>query len=179
MSPAYAALAAARGVGDHARFISPPPVAVLLIPLAWLSFRNALAVWDILMTLCAWGVALQASAAYGKLIGRPAWGQGLLLLMIGLCPPFHDALNSGNISLLMALLISLAMRGIIARRERCTALSIQIADFSPPWRRGADPDDSAPHRISPLPGILRIVRRSSPAVDFPPDGQQHHLVGCV
>ena len=65
LKPRYAAAAQRVGVGpDAVRFILPPPLAPLLMPLAFVSFKTAFYLWTALLVVASWGVAVQAGRVY-------------------------------------------------------------------------------------------------------------------
>jgi hypothetical protein len=48
----------------------PPPSALLFVPLTLFELRERRRVWTVIMTLCAWGVALYAARFYRLLAGQ-------------------------------------------------------------------------------------------------------------
>jgi hypothetical protein len=71
LQPRYAQLAIAAGVElDTFRFIQPPPVALLLMPLALLPFKISYVVWMSLLVLATWGIGVQAGRIYTISSGR-------------------------------------------------------------------------------------------------------------
>ena len=58
LPPKYEQLLHEAGVDDNARFVLPPPVALLLAPLSLFDYKTANGIWSLLMSLCLWLVAL-------------------------------------------------------------------------------------------------------------------------
>jgi hypothetical protein len=126
MRPAYARLAQEHGVGDTFRFIRPPPVALVLIPLGYLDFKTASWVWLMIMAGFAWAVAVQAGQIFEVLAGRPTRWAGAVTLMIGLWPRMIASIRWGNISPLLALLIGITVLGLLRHRDARAAGAIVV-----------------------------------------------------
>jgi hypothetical protein len=106
------------GVPDVTHWMLPPASAPPLVPLSWLSFKNAESLWAILGLLCVWGVGLIAGRTYrlagGGTISR--W-EGVLCLIVVLSPMAARAIRIRNTSAPIALCIGLIVL-LILRDER-------------------------------------------------------------
>ena len=125
MRPRYAAEAEARGVGDAPRFIQAPPVALLLMPLGYLSFSHAFKLWIALLIASGWGVGLLAGRVYRLLRGEPSRISGLLMLAVACSPLMLHAIRVANMTVPVALLIGVTLLGLLKRRD--TAFGVACA----------------------------------------------------
>jgi hypothetical protein len=129
MRPEYAELVRAAGVDDNARFIQPPPVALLMLPFASFNYRTANGLWVLAMTACLWLVALQAARVL-RLMGRkPSRVEGLLVLFIACSPLYRQAMRIGNVSPFVAMCVGAASIGLVAEQPVRSSLGIVLGAF--------------------------------------------------
>lgn len=95
----------------------PIPAGLLAIPIAWLPFPTAAAVWFAIELACLFGCAAVLLPKVGK------WPRGVAVGVLGLAiaswHPFRDELVWGQVMIPMLLLLLLARRAI--RRDRSLA----------------------------------------------------------
>jgi hypothetical protein len=104
------------GVDDNARFVLPPPVALVCVPLSLFGYETANAIWVLLMSLCLWLVALQAAHIYCVLDRRPSRIPGLLVLITAGSPLCRHAVRIGNITPIVGLCVGAATIGLLGKR---------------------------------------------------------------
>lgn len=123
MRPRYRGLAIGSGANGLTAFIQPPPAALMLAPLALLSYEDARFVWLLLLCLAAWGTALEAAKIYDLCVADSPAGKserdqrlgGLLILLICISPLTYCCVRSGNISAIIGWLIGVATASLIRR----------------------------------------------------------------
>ena len=103
------------------RFIQSPPVAVLFIPLTFLEHPTAYKVWIAILSLCMWGIALQASRVYATARGREDVGSGVVILVIACSVLAYRAVRVGNVSPFVGLCIGMIVLDLV--RSRADTLS--------------------------------------------------------
>ena len=118
MRPRYRELALERGLSEHlVRYIQPPPLTLLLAPLALLPFRFSILVWHTLLALAAFGVGVTAAEMYRLSRGGTSSRTGGLLILLVCCSPIaHRWVRVGNMSAVVGGLIGYAMLEL-ARRD--------------------------------------------------------------
>ena len=126
MRPRYAMEAQRRGVGDRLRFIQPPPVALLLMPLGYLNYHRAFELWTLMLVICAWGVALLAGRIHEVLQGQANRASGLLMFFVASSPLMLHAIWVANMTIPVALLIGIAMLQLVRRANASSALAIVL-----------------------------------------------------
>ena len=126
MRPRYAMEAERRGVGDRLRFIQPPPVALLLMPLGYLSYHRAFELWTLMLVVSAWGVALLAGKIHEILQGEATKATGLLIFFVASSPLMLHAIWVANMTIPVALLIGIAMLQLVRRADASSALAIVL-----------------------------------------------------
>lgn len=126
MRPRYAAEAQARGVGDQLRFIQPPPVALMLLPLGYLSYAKAYLVWITLLAIGGWLLAYVSGQVYRELFGRETRVSGAIAVLIACSPLMLHAIDVANMTIFVGLLIGIATLELIRRREVTSALAITV-----------------------------------------------------
>lgn len=104
MRPRYAELGASEGVGDGYRYFHLPPVAILLAPLALLPYEVAYAIWQLILLLAGWRVALWAGRFWAEQHG-PSRMAGWVTLLVAVSPLLYRCVRSSNVSSLVALFI--------------------------------------------------------------------------
>ena len=124
MRPAYARLAEEHGVGDVNRFIQTPPIALLLIPLSFLSCHAAYVLWVCVMSACCWGLSVQAGRIYQLLHGQPDRLPGLLALLIVASPLVYRTVRTAQVSPAIALAMGWATIAMVHHRHRQAAAAI-------------------------------------------------------
>ena len=130
MTPRYARLAAEHGVGDVNRFIQPPPMALLLAPLAWLSFEHAHLVWLMLMTLAAGGLGLTACHIYRLSDGQAPWVAFGLVFSVVCSPLMVRSIRTGQVSPLVALCLWAAVITLAKHEDIKTALAVSVGGLA-------------------------------------------------
>jgi hypothetical protein len=113
--------------GEGVRYMQPPPVALLLVPLSFLTYQQAYAAWMVLLLLSAWAIALQAGSIYRACLGRVSYGAGIVTLIVAVSPAAHRWVRVQNVSALMGALIGATVLGLLRRRDVRTALSTWLA----------------------------------------------------
>lgn len=109
------------------RFLHPPPMAVLLVPLSYLPFHWAEYVWVVGMGLASWCLALSAGWVYRTLSGRWDGTCVWLMVLVALNPVTFRAVRVGNISPLVAMFVGLAIWGLLRSKPRVGGLSMMAA----------------------------------------------------
>jgi hypothetical protein len=130
MKPRYAAEAEKRGVGQQVRYMQPPPFALLLIPLSFLTYTQGYFVWTIAMMLCTWWIALQASAVYRACLGRVTHGAGILTLLVATSPAAHRWIRVQNMSPLIGALIGAALLGLLRKTPARVAVATWLGGIA-------------------------------------------------
>src|SRR5206468_4904657 len=105
MRPRYAELAEKRCVGDQLRFIQPPPVALMLWPMGYLSFGKAFVAWLGLLALCGWLLGYVAGQVYREMFGRETRVSGAMMLLVACSPLMMHAIVVANMTIIVALLL--------------------------------------------------------------------------
>jgi len=119
----YRAMGERHGINEFGfRFIQSPPVAVLFIPLTLLEHPTACKVWIAILSLCMWGIALQASRVYTTARGgREDVGSGVVILVIACSVLAYRAVRVGNVSPFVGLCIGIIVLDLV--RSRANTLS--------------------------------------------------------
>ena len=126
MRPRYAQEAMTRGVGDRLRFIQPPPVALLLMPLGYLGYHRAFELWTLMLGACGWGVALLAGKLHDILRGETTKTSGLVVLLVACSPLMLHAIRVANMTVGVALLIGISIIEMVRRKPAISALAIVL-----------------------------------------------------
>ena len=128
LRPGYAALASANGVPlDANRFMQPPQVALLLAPLALLSYSHAYFCWILLLIVAVWGISLQASRMYAVCRnGRVERLAGVIILLVCCSPQAHRWVRIGNVSALMGWLIGHAALSLVCTDGMSAGVSLAL-----------------------------------------------------
>lgn len=126
MRPRYAAEAEKRGVGDRLRFIQPPPVTLLLMPMGYLNYHRAFELWTLMLVICAWGVAWLAGKFHEILHGTLTKASGLLMLFVACSPLMLHAICVANMTVPVALLTGIAILQLVRRKDPSAALAIVL-----------------------------------------------------
>ena len=116
MRPRYAAEAEKRGVGDRLRFIQPPPVALLLLPLGYLGYHRAFELWTLMLVGSGWLVAALAGKVFARLNRRESKIAGVVVLLVACSPLMLHAIRVANMTVLVALLTGWAIMGLLPGR---------------------------------------------------------------
>ena len=127
MNPEYERLAVAYGVGDANRFIQPPPISLVFVPLSWFPFRQAQWIWFLLMAVSCWGVAVQAGIFFELASGHRSRTSGVLTILVALSPLVYRVIFLGQVSPLVALLLGVAVLGLLNRGDLGVAASLALA----------------------------------------------------
>jgi hypothetical protein len=130
LRPKYEELRKAVGADDRTRYILPPPMALLCVPLTWFSYENANAVWIVLMSLCMWAVALQAAHIYRRLHDRSSCVEGLLVVIISGSLLYRHVMRAGNLTPFVGLCIGAATIGLTGERPIRSSLGLVLGFLS-------------------------------------------------
>jgi hypothetical protein len=130
MRPRYAAEAEHRGVGNRLRYIQPPPVALLLLPMGYLSYHRAFQLWTLLLIACGWGIAALTGKLFEHLCRRPTRGAGLIILLVALSPLMLHAIVIANMSVPVAWCIAVALLGLLRQRDAVPAAAIVLGGIT-------------------------------------------------
>lgn len=126
MRPRYAEEAAKRDVGDRQRFIQPPPVALLLMPLGYLHYNRAFELWTLMLVGCGLGVALLAGKVYEILNGEKTKISGGITLLVACSPLMLHAIRVANMTVPVALVTGIAVVELVRRREAISSAAIVL-----------------------------------------------------
>ncbi|MEM1109106.1 MAG: glycosyltransferase family 87 protein [Planctomycetota bacterium] len=121
--PEYLRLAEARGVPAEAcRFIYPPPVALAVMPLGWLSYDTARFVFAAVCCLALWFTGIQAGYVYRHFRGRAEpWVELLLAALVCLSPAMINGMRSLNVSMFTCAVVGVAVLTLLRRQELSAA----------------------------------------------------------
>jgi hypothetical protein len=118
LRPRAVKLAQEHGVDENApRFMQPPPMALLLWPLAWLDYWPAYLAWTTLLCFAAWGIALQAGEFHALCAGRQGKAVGLTILLVAISPQAFRWARVGNMSVILGWLIGRAVLDLARGRD--------------------------------------------------------------
>lgn len=102
-------------------FVAPPPAALLLYPLSFFSYANALKFWFALMSVSLFGASFYAARIADHLFSKVTYASGIAALLpiipTLLASRMATNLPVGNISPLMALLITVAAHSFLLRKQ--------------------------------------------------------------
>lgn len=114
----YRELAAEHGIDEYGfRFIQTPPVALLFAPLTLLDYPRAYRVWMVILSLCMWGVSLQAGRVYREARGGVEdKGVGVMILVVACSVMAYRAVRVGNVSVIVALCIGVVVLDLVRPR---------------------------------------------------------------
>jgi hypothetical protein len=117
-NPLFVTIAAERGVKELSPYINPPWQAVVLMPLGWLSFRQAQ--WAVLAIniLCMWGVSVAAGRGYELCAGRRSWTAGFITLLVACSLLAYRSIRVQNVSPAVAFCIALTVWDMMGRIDR-------------------------------------------------------------
>jgi hypothetical protein len=127
LRPRYRELQRQAGLPEDAvRYMQPPPLALLLVPLALLPFKVSLYLWVILLILAAWGIGLQAGRIFAMSLGRDTRAAGWIVLLVCVSPQAHRWVRVGNMSVLIGWLIGYATLELVRRDTVRGALAVVV-----------------------------------------------------
>lgn len=124
--PAYAELAKQLGVPNGMRFIQPPPVALLFLPLSLFPYWTAWWVWIAVLGLAAWGAARYAARIFALACGRRSRWEGILMLVIATSPRNLTSIIWGNVSTFVALFLGSVTCAVLTRRQARSGLVLML-----------------------------------------------------
>jgi hypothetical protein len=127
MRPRYAELAEISGVGDEPRFISAPPVALMLWPLAWMEYERARWVWLFLNCGCALGVGLMAGKAYEILAREKSRIAGVMVLLVAGSHLMYTTLRALNNEPIIAVVLGASVMLILRQRWARSGAAMGVA----------------------------------------------------
>jgi len=84
------------------RFMSPPALAVLFVPLTYFSLPVAAGVWTAMLAGAVLALGWQAGRVYEICLGRPSRGAGVIVLIVCTSLLAHRSIRVGNVSALAA-----------------------------------------------------------------------------
>ena len=120
LRPRYAELARQYGfdeTGGGTRYMQPPPLALLFVPLTFLPLRIAHALWIVLLCFATWGIARQSARAYALCSGRTDFVAGLIILFICVSLQAHRWTRVGNMSAMIGWLVGYIGLAIASDRQ--------------------------------------------------------------
>lgn len=118
MKPRYEQIANSIGIGDRIRYIQPPPFALFLAPLGWLSYRGAFVVWNILTSLCMFGICIQAGRIFILCRGTQSKATGYIVLLMAVSPETYRWIHVQNISVMIGWLLGVATLDLLAVQSK-------------------------------------------------------------
>jgi hypothetical protein len=131
MRPRYAQLCAESGLSAGAnRYIQPPPLALVLIPLALVPAGVSYWLWLMLLALAAWGVGLQAAKIYSISRGHMDRFAGVLTLIICVSPQAFRWVRVGNMSVLVGWLIGYVTIELVRRDSVGSAAALALGTLA-------------------------------------------------
>lgn len=116
--PGLAKIIADRNVQEWCPCVNPPWQAVALLPLGWLTFREAHFALIFFSGLCMWGVAIAGGRGYELCTGRRSRISGLITLLIAFSMLAYRAIRVQNLSTIVALCIAITVWDLIGRLGR-------------------------------------------------------------
>ena len=106
LRPKYRDLALSHGVTEESvRYMQPPPLALLLVPLALVPVKVSYYAWVLLLIFAAWGIGRQAGVILEMCLGYPTRGSGLMILLVCCSMQAVRWISVGNMSVLIGWLI--------------------------------------------------------------------------
>ena len=131
LRPGYRDLALSHGVTEESvRYMQPPPLALVFIPLALMPLKLSYYVWVVLLIFAAWGIGRQAGTILELCLGRPTHGFGLLVLLICVSPQAHRWVRVGNMSVLVGWLIGYAVIELVRRDGPRGAVAMMLGTLA-------------------------------------------------
>ena len=124
--PEFQNLRQEKGVHGDLNFIQSPPTALLLEPLAFLSYRHARWAWILLCGLCAWGTAVIGGETYCLASGKTSRFSGVITVLIAFSYLVYSTLRSINCEAIVALMLGLTIVAIARRQEWRGAVAIVL-----------------------------------------------------
>lgn len=125
LKPAYAEQAELAGVhGDMWRFIQPPPAAVFMIPLSWLSYDHAYVLFRTLLCVSCAVVAVYCGRFAASLRGTVSKWDGALAMVAAVSPTTLSSIRSGNVSPIVAACVAVGLYELAFRQRTCGAFGI-------------------------------------------------------
>ena len=127
---AYKGMGERHGINEFGfRFIQSPPVALLFIPLTLLEHPTAYKVWITILSLCMWGIALQAARIYTIARGRREdAGAGVIMMVIACSVLAYRAVRVGNVSPVVGLCVGAIVLDLL--RPRASSGSSVVAGLA-------------------------------------------------
>jgi hypothetical protein len=118
LRPGYRDLTHRVGVTEESvRYMQPPPLTLVLIPLALLPLKACWYAWEILLVLGTWAIGHQAAKVHALLANTQSKAQGALVLLICCSPQAHRWIRVSNCSVVIGWLIGAAVLELIRRRD--------------------------------------------------------------
>lgn len=135
LRPGYRALAQSHGITEESvRYMQPPPLALLLAPLAALPAKASFYVWMAFLILASWGIARQAGTILEMSLGRPTVASGVVILLICCSLQAIRWISSANMSAFVGWAIGFAAIEMIKRDGPRGAAAVAlgtIAKYAP------------------------------------------------
>jgi hypothetical protein len=131
LRPGYRALALSHGVTEESvRYMQPPPLALLLVPLALLPVKLSHFLWVLLLVLAAWGIGRQAGIILEMSLGCATRGSGLMILLVCCSLQAIRWVSVGNMSVLIGWLIGLSVIELVKRDGPRGAIAMSLGTLS-------------------------------------------------
>ncbi|GEM_PF-2554604 len=120
-------LALSPNLQGECHYIYPPPLAILLSPLAFFNYPTATRIWLLLMSSSLFGIGYFSSRICRLLFQRPTYTEGVAALLPAipmlLGSKISTTLEIGNISPFLGFLIALTSYAWLRKRETVIAFS--------------------------------------------------------
>jgi hypothetical protein len=118
MKPHYAQMAKEVGIGDRVRYIQPPPFALFLSPLSWMSYRQAFVVWNVVTSLCMFGICVQSGRIFTVCHGAESKAAGYIMLLLAVSPETYRWTHVQNTSVIIGWLLGVATLDLLPPHVR-------------------------------------------------------------
>src|SRR5581483_3173950 len=127
LRPRYRELAVSHGVTQESvRYMQPPPLALLLVPLAMMPVKVSYYVWVLLLIFATFGIGRHAGAIFQMSLGRPTRGYGVMLLVVCISMQSIRWISVGNMSVLVGWLIGYVVITSVKRESVSAALAMSL-----------------------------------------------------
>jgi hypothetical protein len=131
LRPGYRDLALAHGVSEESvRYMQPPPLALLLVPLALLPLKVSYYVWVLALILAAWGIGRQAGTILEMSLGRPTHGFGIMVLLVCVSMQAIRWISVANMSVLVGWLIGYTVIETVRRDSPRAAITMTLGTLA-------------------------------------------------
>jgi hypothetical protein len=131
LRPKYRELALSHGVTEESvRYMQPPPLALLLVPLALVPVKVSYYAWVLLLIFAAWGIGRQAGSILEICLGHPTRGSGLMILLVCCSMQAIRWVSVGNMSVLIGWLIGYSVIELVRRDGARGAIAMALGTIA-------------------------------------------------